>query len=563
MSPEDDSVPELPLDSSNVVTSDNERDGTVRSGGSDIVCVYDNDEPIPEVSNTPSQDELDGIEEGLRLQSLSSSTKPDAVTTKQTKPASISTAKRDANTDKGQRLSSGAKKRTASVSNGTNSSLQLQSQNSTDSEDNQPSSKQEDEREDETDEIGSIDGGGSGGGGGVSQLSVKESGQDQGNSSVRSGKREPGSRQHRGQPSWLSNTTVSSANSSPKSSNSQGKIMVELATSKQNAPPPPPAFVIDTSKKARKWGRSGIAFQTLGGMVSIPLWTSDQDMLLNEPKPLHVQQPVPMTTGRKDSSLARLAVLSQLDLDMVLDIDSPERGNTPDSLDGGSPGPASSIKKKRGSRKPQLDLKEDNSIQNYGAYKSSTKKNSVGKRIRTDSGNSTAVDDIDGMDGEEDSAPTSKPSAPTQQRPRTFPCSFEGCSKSFMDKFHLDRHEARHVTDEIVCGIDGCTKAYNSISTVRRHQSMMHKDKKHQMDAAAASIELETEGEGEGYSTKNKQAGAKRNIEKKGKTKTPSINTTLEPIKMSLILKDVKDSAYRPWMDNPTEPIIRTPKDTK
>lgn len=56
-----------------------------------------------------------------------------------------------------------------------------------------------------------------------------------------------------------------------------------------------------------------------------------------------------------------------------------------------------------------------------------------------------------------------------------------------MDKFHLDKHEARHVTEEIVCGIDGCTKAYNSISTVRRHQSIMHKDKKLQAEEARAA----------------------------------------------------------------------------
>jgi hypothetical protein len=33
-------------------------------------------------------------------------------------------------------------------------------------------------------------------------------------------------------------------------------------------------FVIDKNQKARKWGRSLNIFQTLGGEVTIPLWTS-------------------------------------------------------------------------------------------------------------------------------------------------------------------------------------------------------------------------------------------------------------------------------------------------
>jgi len=49
----------------------------------------------------------------------------------------------------------------------------------------------------------------------------------------------------------------------------QSRIMVELPTTK-----PSPTFVIDKTQRARKWGRSRIMVQTLGGEISIPLWTS-------------------------------------------------------------------------------------------------------------------------------------------------------------------------------------------------------------------------------------------------------------------------------------------------
>ncbi|KAG0002955.1 hypothetical protein BGZ79_002014 [Entomortierella chlamydospora] len=468
-------------------------------------------------------------------------------------------------------ISPGAKKRKASMSNGSKASPLSQTKSSNGGANGHFGLKEED---DDNDSSYLNEGDDS-----VSNLSVKELEQDQENdpASTRPVKRDAVSR-----PKAASGGLGSKSNG-----NAQGRIMVELA-SRQTQPPPsppsPPNFVIDKNQKARKWGKSGIVFQTLGGVVSIPLWTSDQEMLLNEPKPLNTHQSVPMmTTGRKDSSLARLAVLSQLDMDM--DLDSPERGNTPDSLDGGSPGPTTpSLKKKRMSKRPQSDSKEENGPQGIGANKLlAIKKALQNKRARADSGNATPAEDLDGDDDSVSTAmatnPTSKASsarstpAPTQQRPRTFPCSFEGCNKSFMDKFHLDRHEARHVTEEIVCGIDGCTKAYNSISTVRRHQSMMHKDKKLQMDAAAAASAAEVEAEAEVESSnsnngknnsKDGQANGKKVAAKKGKSKSAAPASPVV-VPVALMLKDVKDSAYRPWMDS-TESSTRTSsplKDTK
>ncbi|KAF9309187.1 hypothetical protein BG003_010040 [Podila horticola] len=249
----------------------------------------------------------------------------------------------------------------------------------------------------------------------------------------------------------------------------QAKIIGEL-----NASRPTPPFVIDKNQKARKWGRSPAVIQTLGGEVALPLWTSSQEMLLNDPRPAFVQRPVP-TSSRPGTNLARLAVLRQMDNNN--NSTTPERGNTPESKEG-SPAPQpTGIKKKRGPRKHDGVGRSESGTLPIALKKSL-------KRARTESGAS-------GTDHFEDalrehsvrSTPTPAPSS----RPRTFACSFEGCGKSFMDKFHLDKHENRHVTEEIVCGIDGCTKAYNSISTVRRHQSIMHKDKKLQAEEARAA----------------------------------------------------------------------------
>ncbi len=44
--------------------------------------------------------------------------------------------------------------------------------------------------------------------------------------------------------------------------------MVDLASK------PAQTFTIDKHQKARKWGKSSNIFQTLGGEVNIPIWTS-------------------------------------------------------------------------------------------------------------------------------------------------------------------------------------------------------------------------------------------------------------------------------------------------
>ncbi|KAF8951768.1 hypothetical protein CPC16_010098 [Podila verticillata] len=250
----------------------------------------------------------------------------------------------------------------------------------------------------------------------------------------------------------------------------QAKIIGEL-----NASRPTPPFIIDKNQKARKWGRSPAVIQTLGGEVALPLWTSSQEMLLNDPRPAFVQRPVPTSSARPGTNLARLAVLRQMDNNN--NSTTPERGNTPESKEG-SPAPQpSGIKKKRGPRKHDYVGRSESSGTSPIALKKSL------KRARTESGASGTDHLEDAREHSARSTPTPAPSS----RPRTFACSFEGCGKSFMDKFHLDKHEARHVTEEIVCGIDGCTKAYNSISTVRRHQSIMHKDKKLQAEEARAA----------------------------------------------------------------------------
>lgn len=298
--------------------------------------------------------------------------------------------------------------------------------------------------------------------------------------------------------------------------------MVDLASK------PAQAFIIDKKQKARRWGKSSNIFQTLGGEVTLPIWTSgrndpafscvtsvhqrsldhdsnllyavasllalDQEMLLNEPRPVFVQRQIPLMTGRKDSNLARLAVLNQMDFEF----DTPERGNTPDSE--GSPAPTTPLtKKKRMFKKDASGGGAATSTMSNGSSKRNGEPVMIkygtksSKRSRADSRNSEENQDdaitTAASSARSTPAPTAAPArGGILQRPRTFACSFEGCGKSFMDKFHLDRHEARHVTDEILCGIDGCTKAYNSISTVRRHQSIMHKNRKEEIDLANQKI---------------------------------------------------------------------------
>ncbi|KAF9398901.1 hypothetical protein BGX21_007121 [Mortierella sp. AD011] len=284
------------------------------------------------------------------------------------------------------------------------------------------------------------------------------------------------------------------------------RITADLVT------PKPPQFVIDKSQKARKWGRPSTVVQTLGGEISLPLWISDQEMLLNEPRPYFMQRsyPIPSTSASLSSTLptsasatatnlARMAVFNQMDnTNFAGGYDTPERGTSPDSGESSPAGGALSgapssprAKKKRGPRRRyQGNFGDYDDIDPAGGVASTT--GVKRKRVSGYHSSSTAVSLKSSGGGDDDAgdssarstpAPTPRPRAvPT--RPRQFPCSFEGCTKSFMDKFHLKRHETRHVTQVIICGIDGCTKAYDSISTMRRHQSMIHKERKEEIAAA-------------------------------------------------------------------------------
>ncbi|KAG9325137.1 hypothetical protein KVV02_003554 [Mortierella alpina] len=306
----------------------------------------------------------------------------------------------------------------------------------------------------------------------------------------------------------------------PTAGVAQSRIMVDLPTTK-----PPPVFVIDKTQRARKWGRSRIMVQTLGGEVSVPMWTSDQQMLLNEPRPYFVQRSFPHLTNPAASSsssssstainLARMAVLNQRD--SKPGCDTPERGSTPDSgestpIQPSSPRMATMKKKKRGFRKHMHDVADRSTGAVHHHQDISVAPTQKRKRMTVSSSLVTSDDILGPAAGDEDGqgelsstrstpAPTSRSSSalPTKNsmnhkpraiptRPRMYPCSFEGCTKSFMDKFHLKRHETRHVTQVIVCGVDGCTKAYDSLSTMRRHQSMMHKQWKEEMAAAGVDV---------------------------------------------------------------------------
>lgn len=339
------------------------------------------------------------------------------------------------------------------------------------------------------------------------------------------------------------------------------RIMVDVPTAK-----PPAPFVIDKNQKARKWGRSSGVFQTLGGELSLPFWTSDQEMLLNEPRPFFVQRTytlnaTPTTTGNSATAtnLARIAVLNQMD-NGFYNYDTPERGSTPESGDSSpAPQPVLPSKKKkmkvpqRGIRKSQGgdgnsngggrsagvtasmeamqvdDRPTPSSTPKVHSGKSSLKRKGAARIVvDEDADNSSARSTPGPSAGPPTTTSTGSKPRPIPTRPRTFPCSFEGCTKSFMDKFHLKRHEKRHVTQVITCGVDGCTKAYDSISTMRRHQSMMHRQWKEEMEAAAAAAAASAyaarsrvDGDGEEEGDGDGDAGA----EDDGEESTPSSPT--------------------------------------
>ncbi|KAF9124700.1 hypothetical protein BGX30_000833 [Mortierella sp. GBA39] len=339
------------------------------------------------------------------------------------------------------------------------------------------------------------------------------------------------------------------------------RVMTDLPTAR-----PPAPFVIDKNQKARKWGRSSGVFQTLGGELSLPFWTSDQEMLLNEPRPFFVQRTytlntTPTMTGNSTTAtnLARIAVLNQMD-NGFYNYDTPERGSTPESGDSSpAPQPVLPSKKKkmkvpqRGIRRSQGGDGNSNGggrsagvtasmeamqVDDHPAP-SSTPKAHSGKLLSKRKGVARAVVDEDADNSSARSTPGPSAGTPTMTstgskprpiptRPRTFPCSFEGCTKSFMDKFHLKRHEKRHVTQVITCGVDGCTKAYDSISTMRRHQSMMHRQWKEEMEAAAAAAAASAyaarsrvDGDGEEDGDGDGDAG----VEDDGEESTPSSPT--------------------------------------
>ncbi|KAF9118497.1 hypothetical protein BGW39_001127 [Mortierella sp. 14UC] len=246
------------------------------------------------------------------------------------------------------------------------------------------------------------------------------------------------------------------------------RIMADPPTTK-----PPPPFVIDKNQRARKWGRSNGVFQTLGG------------------------------NSATATNLARIAVLNQMD-NGFYNYDTPERGSTPETKKMKVPqrgirkshgaegvrvsGVSKFARARAGSEAMQVDDGQAPTSTSKGhSGKSSLKRKGTARIMADEDAENSSARSTPGPSAATPTTSTGSKPRPIPTRPRTFPCSFEGCTKSFMDKFHLKRHEKRHVTQVITCGVDGCTKAYDSISTMRRHQSMMHRQWKEEMEAAAAA----------------------------------------------------------------------------
>lgn len=240
---------------------------------------------------------------------------------------------------------------------------------------------------------------------------------------------------------------------------------------------------------------------------------------MNEPRPYYIQTASLFSTGTGPTNLARMAAFNQMDYYNLSSNNTPERGNTPESGEHSPSGPTTSSATTANPTTAKSHKKKKKSLEHpAGSRKSREEGSEMGSGVHSSKRKYGADRGYDGDDGDLSSSrstptpsvvsvtPTSKPRAiPT--RPRTFPCSFEGCGKSFMDKFHLRRHETRHVTQEITCGIDGCTKAYDSISTMRRHQSMIHKNRKKE-DSPSSSPALSLVGYSKARNDSNSSSAA-------------------------------------------------------
>ncbi|KAF9164386.1 hypothetical protein DFQ26_001478 [Actinomortierella ambigua] len=286
-------------------------------------------------------------------------------------------------------------------------------------------------------------------------------------------------------------------NNNSSSTSGGSKIVADLAAAAARAPPLPPPLTIDASQRARKWGRPRVMFRTLGGEVDLPLWISDQDMLLNDPKQtIYVDHEQLIQQHQKERSLnsstsagggngagsgaggrggasgSRLAALKHLDHHHPHHhhrhrTATPDRGNTPESNES-TPAPTPAPKRRRGRKQHHTSIDSsvrslvESDIEMLGGD-GGDEAEGTGDEVEEYWKKAMGLEHQEEFEGLEQDPPKKKAPKPHERHSKAH----------HHDRAH--RHERRHGTDDFECGIDGCMKMYSSISTMRRHQSMVHK----------------------------------------------------------------------------------------
>ncbi|KAF9957172.1 hypothetical protein BGZ72_002107 [Mortierella alpina] len=274
----------------------------------------------------------------------------------------------------------------------------------------------------------------------------------------------------------------------------------------------------------RKWICKQVPVKTLGGEMMMPIWFSEEDMLLNEPV-----APIELDTDRMDLDLmgaqphghhhyhhhhhhhhqlmaedpqqahsARQKRKMKLkDMALRESRDPQDFVDMPEPMDNKRRQLDPHIKEVKGKGVSKEHMRTEKRLkllgdsgESTGFRKEKSKKFRKEPRERSESHastrDSTPTTPVDFGEPEyhhgspprqrrthPDNSNLSSPSS--GPRPRPFICEIEDCGKRFVDALQLERHIERHGPKELECDLDMCGKLFSSIMLLRRHQSMVHK----------------------------------------------------------------------------------------
>ncbi|KAG0000445.1 hypothetical protein BGZ65_004358, partial [Modicella reniformis] len=284
--------------------------------------------------------------------------------------------------------------------------------------------------------------------------------------------------------------------------------------------------LITKDSTPRKWICKQVSVKTLGGEMFMPIWFSEEDMLLNDPvapikpdtnrvnmdlmgapshsdhyshsrqehhhhsnnnndynnknnnnnnnnQPHHHYRNHHHHHHRRRSEhnhllaqeLLQAHTVRQRRKSKLKDMALRESRDTQDLID--PPGPIDNKRRHHDSYSKELKQQQHHHQQHVSKeYPPEEKRLKIYKR--SESHDTTPVDT-----NIPESNPFTSPS--TGARPRPFACHIEDCGKHFVDALQLERHIERHGPKELECDLDMCGKLFSSIMLLRRHQSMVHK----------------------------------------------------------------------------------------